>query len=78
MNTLHNGTNEFPYVKTEMITYNWKFEEAVDHEHPYILTVTVAEHLHSEGYQNDIGETEASAKADKLAREVYANIHSRS
>jgi dsRNA-specific ribonuclease len=72
MKTLHSGTNEFPFETTTPITYNWKFEEAEDHEHPYILTVTVAEHTHSEGYGRDIGETEASAKADKLAREVYA------
>lgn len=74
MKTLHSGTNEFPTV----VTYSWKFEEAEDHEHPYILTVTVDEHTLSEGCAGDIGEAEASAKADALARELHATIQSKS
>ena len=73
MKTLHSGTHEFPHVKTETITYSWKFEEAGDHEHPYILTVSVADRTHSEGFARDIGEAEASAKADELAREMHAS-----
>ncbi len=57
-------------MRTDTIAYDWKFEDAEDHEHPYILTVTVAEHTHSEGYDHAIGETEALAKADNLAREM--------
>lgn len=66
MKTLHRGT-----VRTDTIAYDWKFEDAGDHEHPYILTVTIAKHTHSEGYDHDIGEPEALAKADNLAREIY-------
>ena len=73
MKTLHRGT-----VKTDTIAYDWKFEDAEDHEHPYILTVTVAEHTHSEGYDHDIGETEALAKADNLAREIDPTIQTKS
>jgi dsRNA-specific ribonuclease len=77
MKTLHSGTSDFPHVRTDTIAYKWKFEEAADHEHPYILTVTVAEHIHSEGYDHDVGNTEAAAKADKLAREIYATTQAK-
>lgn len=74
MKTLHSGTNDFPTI----VTYDWKFEEAGDHEHPYILTVTVDEHTHSEGFASDIGKAEASAKADTMARELHATIQTKS
>ena len=72
MKTLHSGTSDFPHVKTETISYSWKFEEAGDHEHPYILTVSVAGLTHSEGFAGEISEAEASAKAGQLAREMHA------
>lgn len=78
MKTLHSGTDEFSYVRTDKITYTWTFDDAGDHEHPYILTVTVAGHTHSEGFEHDIGETEASAQAEKLAHEVYATNRAKS
>lgn len=74
MKTLHSGTSEFPAT----VKYAWKLEAAEDHEHPYVLTVTVSEHTHSEGCGSEISETEASAKADKLARELHATIQARS
>jgi hypothetical protein len=78
MKTLHSGTNEFPYVKTEIIKYSWKFEQAQDHEHPYILSVTVAGHTHSEGCGGDIGAEAVAVKAEVLAREAYEASRSRS
>ena len=72
MKTLHSGSNEFKFVKTEMIPFEWKFEDVEDHEHPYILTVTVAGETRSEGYPEDLGEEELTAKATWLAHEVYA------
>lgn len=75
MKTLHSGNDEFPFVTTRTIPFTWTFVEAVDHEHPYVLTVTVDGHQHSEGYGSDIGETEAAAKAARMAREVYGNTH---
>jgi hypothetical protein len=73
MKTLHRGT-----VKTDTIAYDWKFEDAEDHEHPFILSVTVAAHTHSEGCDHVIAETEALAKADHLAREIYASTQAKS
>jgi hypothetical protein len=72
MKTLHSGSNEFKFVKTEQIPFEWKFEDVEDHEHPYILTVTVAGQTRSEGHPQDLGEEEAAAKAAWLAHEVYA------
>lgn len=72
MKTLHSGSSEFPFVRTEKIKFDWKFEDAEDHEHPYILTVTVAGETHSEGCQQDIGDAAALEKAEKLAQEIYA------
>ena len=73
MKTLHSGSNDFPFTKTEMIAFDWRLEDAEDHEHPYILTVIVAGHTHSEGYPQAIGKEEAAAKAEELAREVYTS-----
>ena len=75
MKTLHDGTSEFAHVRTEMIAYTWKFEDAGDHEHPYILTVTVDGESRSEGFEHDIGRDEAASRAEKLAAEVYATRH---
>jgi dsRNA-specific ribonuclease len=72
MQMQHKGT-----VRTDTIAYDWKFEDSVDHEHPYILTVTVAEHTHSEGYDHHIPETEALVKADHLARKIQSTSHAR-
>ena len=72
MKTLHSGSNEFHFVKTENVPFEWKFEDVEDHEHPFILTVTVAGHTQSEGYPEDLGKEEAAAKAKWLAHEVYA------
>ena len=69
METLHSGN-----VKTGTIEYSWTFEDAGDHEHPYILTVTVAGHSQSEGCDHDVGEKEALVKADNLAREIHASM----
>jgi hypothetical protein len=74
MKTLHDGSSEFRFVKTEVIPFEWKFEDAEDHEHPFILTVTVAGQTHSEGFQQDIGNEEAEARAKLLAHEVYDAI----
>ena len=71
MKTLHSGSSEFPFVRTETIKFDWKFQDAEDHEHPYILTVIVAGETHSEGYQQDIGDAEALQKAERLAQEIY-------
>jgi hypothetical protein len=73
MKTLHSGSNEFQFVRTETIAFDWKFESAEDHEHPYVLTVTVAGQTHSEGYQQDIGKEQAAAEAKQLAHEVHAS-----
>lgn len=75
MKTLHNGTSEFTHVRTERDTvpYSWKFDEAQDHEHPYILTVTVAGHSRSEGYTRDIGSEEAARAAERVARDLHAS-----
>lgn len=72
MKTLHNGTGEFPYVRTDTITFDWKFEDAEDHEHPFILTVTVAGQTHSEGFEHMLSDSEAFTNAERLAQEVYA------
>jgi dsRNA-specific ribonuclease len=73
MKALHSGASEFTHVRTEQdtVAYSWTFEEAQDHEHPYILTVTVAGHAHSEGYTRDIGPGEASKAAERVARDLY-------
>ena len=72
MKTLHGGSDEFKFVRTETIPFEWKFEDVEDHEHPYILTVNVAGQTRSEGYPSDLGNDEAAAKARWLAHEVYA------
>ncbi|MGD8417793.1 MAG: hypothetical protein PVH91_12100 [Pseudomonadales bacterium] len=77
MKTLHSGSSDFAYVRTDTIAYTWKFEDAEDHEHPYILTVAVDGHTHSEGFEHDIGPDDAAARAEKLAQEVYASLHPR-
>ena len=69
MKTLHKGT-----VKTGTIEYTWSFDDAGDHEHPYILSVTVAGQSHSEGCNDDLSESEALSKADHLARELHAGM----
>ena len=71
MKTLHSGSSEFPFVRTERIKFDWKFEDAGDHEHPYILTVTVAGETRSEGCPRSIDDAGALEKAQELAREVY-------
>ena len=73
MKTLHSGSNTFSYVRTDTIPYTWSFDDAGDHEHPYILTVNVAGESHSEGFEHDISEAEAGSKAEALAQEIYAN-----
>lgn len=75
MKTLHNGTGEFTHVRTERdtVAYGWTLQEAQDHEHPYILTVTVAGHARSEGYTRDIGAAEAAKAAERVARELHAS-----
>ena len=78
MKTLHTGSDEFSYVRTDTIGYDWKFEDAEDHEHPFILTVTVAGETHSEGFEHAISDAEAAAKAQQLAEEVYAAMQTRS
>jgi hypothetical protein len=73
MKTLHSGTNEFAFVRTDTISYTWQFDDAGDHEHPYILTVNVAGETHSEGFEHDISESDAAARAEEIAQEVYAS-----
>lgn len=70
MPTQHKGT-----VSTDTIAYEWKFEGAGDHEQPYLLTVTIAGHSHSEGYDHHLPEAEALIKADHMAREIRSTIH---
>ncbi len=72
MKTLLSGAGDFPFVRTDVIDYEWKFEDAGDHEHPYILTVTVAGKSHSEGVEHLWDEAEAAANAERLAQETYA------
>ena len=72
MKTLHSGSSDFSYVRTETISYSWKFEDAEDHEHPFVLTISVGGETHSEGFEHDLCEVEAAAKAEHLAQEVYA------
>ena len=67
MKTLHKGS-----VKTDTIEYTWSFDDAGDHEHPYILTVTTQGNSRSEGCNDDLSEAEALLKADQLARELHA------
>jgi dsRNA-specific ribonuclease len=74
MQTLHDGSGEFRHDTGGVIAYLWKFEGGDDHEHPYVLSVTLAEHTHSEGYTQDIGKAEASRKAGQLARELYETL----
>jgi hypothetical protein len=76
MKTLHSGNDDFQFVKTETIPFEWKFEDVEDHEHPYILTVTVAGQTQSEGYPQNLGREEAVAKAKWLAHEIYATSQS--
>jgi hypothetical protein len=77
MKTLHNGNGEFPYVRTDTVAFEWKFEDAGDHEHPYILTVTVDGQTHSEGFEHMLSDSEASLNAERLAQEVYAAAQDR-
>lgn len=64
-------------VSTNTIKYDWKFEDAGDHEEPYLLTVTVSGHTHSEAYDHHLLEPEALVKADHLAREILSTIHAK-
>ena len=73
MKTLHSGGDEFAYVRTDTIAYTWKFEDAGDHEHPFILTIVVDGHEHSEGFEHEISADEAADRAEALAQEVYAS-----
>jgi hypothetical protein len=47
-------------------------EDAEDHEHPFVLTVTMAGQTRSEGYPSELGNDEAAAEVRWLAHEVYA------
>jgi hypothetical protein len=76
MKQLHGGSDEFKFVKQETVPFEWKFEDVEDHEHPYILTVTVAGQTRSEGCREDLSSEEAAAKARSLAHEVYATSQS--
>ena len=71
MKTLYSGTTECSRGSTDTLRYRWRFDQAEDHEHPYVLSVTVGDHAHSEGYVDDIGDTEALTESYKLAREIH-------
>jgi len=76
MKTLHSGNSDFAFVRTDTIGYTWKFEDAGDHEHPFILTISVDGHEHSEGFEHEISADEAADRAETLAQEVYASAQS--
>jgi hypothetical protein len=77
MKTVHQGNSEFPYVRTDTIAYSWRFEDAGDHEHPFILTISIDGQNRSEGFEHQLSEEEAGEKALALAQEVYASAQKR-